>query len=112
MKILVLTAHDDCCGPMVAAFLRDYSEQLEVVSVGRHPGKCMAPMMVEAMRECLIDMAEYVPKALSEVDPEAFDAVYDCPDSPCPDSLDDCRDLRDLIKNESFLFFRSLLGAR
>ena len=107
VKILVLTEHDDCCGPMAAAFLRDYSEHLEVVSAGRHPGKIMAPLMVEAMRECLIDMAEYVPKAISEVDPEAFDVVYECPDKPCPDTMDACRDLRDFIKNESFLFYRT-----
>ena len=111
MKILVLTEHDDCCGPMAAAFLRDYSERLEVVSAGRHPGIFMAPLMVEAMRECLIDMAGYVPKAASEVNPKAFDAVYDCPDLSCPTELQACRELRDRIKNESFLYYRRLLSA-
>ena len=108
MKILVLTEHDDCCGPMVAAFLPDYSEKLEVVSVGRHPAERLPILIVEAMRECLIDMEGYQPKAWSSVDPGAFDVIYECPDAPCPDTLDACRELRDHIKNEAFLFYRSL----
>ena len=108
MKILVLSERDDCCGPMAAAFLRDYSDKLEVVSAGRHPADKLPSLVVEAMRECLIDMAEYVPKAASEVNLEAFDAVYDSPDLSCPTELQACRELRDYIKNESFLFYRRL----
>ena len=106
MKILVVTEHDDCCGPMAAAFLRDYSEKLEVVSVGRRPAEGVPPVMVEAMRECLIDMAGYVPGDVASVDLAVFDVVYDCPDLPCPATLDECRGLCDFIKNEAFLFFR------
>ena len=108
MKVLVLSERDDCCGPMAAAFLRDYSEKLEVVSAGRHPADKLPPLIVEAMRECLIDLEGYEPKALSSVDPEAFDAVYDCPDLSCPTELQACRELRDFVKNESFLFYRRL----
>ena len=108
MKILVLSERDDCCGPMAAAFLRDYSEKLEVVSAGRHPADKLPGLVVEAMRECLIDMEGYEPAAISSMDPEAFDVVYECPDQPCPTDLQTCRDLRDFIKNESFLFFRRL----
>ena len=111
MKILVLTEHDDGCGPMAAAFLRDYSQKLEVVSAGRLPTGVFPPLLVEAMRECLIDMSDYVPKAVSELDPETFDAIYECPDRPCPETLNACRDLRDRIKNESFLFYRNLLSS-
>ena len=111
MRILVLSEHDDCCGPMAAAFLRDYSEKLEVFSAGRNPGKAMAPLMVEAMRECLIDMDGYQPCDLATVDISSFDAVYECPDLPCPTELHACRELRDFIKNESFLFYRRLLSS-
>lgn len=108
MKILVLSERDDCCGPMAAAFLRDYSEKLEVVSAGRHPADKLPGLVVEAMRECLIDMEGYEPAAISSMDPEAFDVVYECPDLPCPETLDACRDLRDAIKNEAFVFYKRL----
>jgi len=108
MRILVLSERDDCCGPMASAFLRDYSAKLEVVSAGRHPSREVDPLVVLAMRECLIDLGDYVPRDLATVDPSAFDAVYECPDLPCPESLQACRDLVDYIKNEAFLFFRSL----
>ena len=106
MKILVLTEHDDCCGPMAASFLRDYSEQVEVMSVGRHPADKLPSLVVEAMRECLIDLAGYQPQEMSAVDLSDFDAVYECPDKPCPSDLQACRDLRDFIKNESFKFYK------
>ena len=67
MKILVLSERDDCCGPMAAAFLRDYSEKLEVVSAGRHPADKLPGLVVEAMRECLIDMEGYEPAAISSM---------------------------------------------
>ena len=107
MKILVLSEHDDGCGPMAAAFLRDFSTKLEVVSAGRHPGNACPALVVRAMRECLIDLEGYVPKALSTVEVEDFDAVYECPDLPCPSTLEACRQWRDFIKNDAFLFFRS-----
>ena len=106
MKILVLTEHDDCCGPMAGAFLNDYSEKLEVVSAGRHPAKAVPGLVVEAMRECLIDLKGYVPRDVASVNVDDFDRVYECTDLPCPDELQACRELRDRIKNESFLFYR------
>ena len=112
MKILVITEHDDCCGPMAAAFLRDYSERVEVVSAGRHPSQALPKILVAVMRECLIDLAGYVPQDLATVNVSAFDAVYECPDEPCPDDVQACRDLRDFIKNESFLFYRVLRSSQ
>lgn len=106
MKILVLTEHDDCCGPMAAAFLGDFSEKLKVVSAGRHPGKALPMMLVAVMRECLIDLDGYVPRDVATLDIKDFDMVYECPDLPCPNEVQACRDLRDYIKNESFLFYR------
>ena len=106
MKILVLSERDDCCGPMAAAFLRDYSEQLEVVSAGRHPAVALPSLVVEAMRECLIDMSDYKPCDLASLELAAFDEVYECPDLPCPETLDACRNLRDYIKNESFKYYK------
>ena len=108
MKILVLTETDACCGPMAAAFLRDYSPTLEVVSAGRNPLQSFEPMMVMAMKECLIDLSGYVPKAVSELDMTTFDQVYGCPDLPCPITMEACRVLRDHIKNEAYLFFKQL----
>ena len=106
MKILVLTEHDDCCGPMAAAFLRDYSTKNEVVSAGRHPAASLPILLVAVMRECLIDLQGYVPRDVAALDPQDFDAVYECPDLPCPEDVQACRELRDYIKNESFLFYR------
>ena len=106
MRILVLTERDDCCGPMAAAFLRDYSERVEVVSAGRHPAETFPKLLVEAMCECLIDMVGYQPRAISTVDLSEFDAIYECPDEPCPGTLKACRELRDFIKNESFKYYK------
>ena len=112
MKILVLSEHDDGSGPMAAAFLRDYSSRLEVVSAGRHPVDRLPFWVVEVMRECLIDMAGYQPCGMASVDLSEFDVVYECPDSPCPTDLQACRELRDFIKNESFLFFRTIMNKK
>lgn len=106
MKVLVLSERDDCCGPMAAAFLSDYSEKLEVVSAGRHPAKVFPPILVEAMGECLIDMSDYKPRDMASMDLAAFDEVYECSDLPCPGTLDACRELRDYIKNESFKYYK------
>ena len=108
MKILVLTEHDDGCGPMAAAFLRDFSTKLEVVCAGRDPGTGCPALLVVAMRECLIDLEDYVPQNLAMLDPTGFDAVYECPDSPCPATMEACREWRDWIKNEAFLFFKQV----
>ena len=106
MKILVLTEHDDCCGPMAAAFLADYSSKNHVVSAGRHPARGLPLMLVAVMRECLIDLEGYQPRGVATVDLNDFDAVYECPDMPCPTEVQACRDLRDSIKNESFLYYK------
>ena len=106
MKILVLSEHDDCCGPMAAAFLSDYSPKLEVVSAGRTPAKALPPILVAVMRECLIDLKGYSPRNVALVNPDDFDKVYECTDLPCPEGLQACRALRDQIKNEAFLFYK------
>ena len=56
----------------------------------------------------MIDMADYVPKNIANVNEMAFDAVYDCPELPVPTTMDEFRDLRDFIKNEAYRFFRGL----
>ena len=108
MKILVLTENDACCGPMAAAFLRDYSPSFEVVSAGRVPSETIDPMAVTVMKECLIDLSDYRPRKASEVDPKAFDAVYECPEIAFANTVEAYRELRDFIKNETYLFFRGL----
>ena len=108
MKILVITETDACCGPMAAAFLRDYSPSLEVVSAGRRPLESIDPMAVTVMKECLIDLSDYQPKNASDFDPSTFDAVYECPEQSCQNSMDAYRKLRDSIKNEAYLFFRNM----
>ena len=56
MKVLVVTETDSCCGPMAASFLNDYSTSMEAVSVGENPSQSIDPLLVKAMRECLIDL--------------------------------------------------------
>ena len=102
MRILVLTETDACCGPMAAAFLRDYSTSFEVVSAGRNPAETIDSMVVVAMHECLADLEDYRPRDLKSVE------VYECPDLPAPETLEEFRQLRDFIKNEAYLFFRKL----
>ena len=104
----MLTETDACCGPMAAAFLNDYSTNLEAVSVGRKPLQAVDPLMVKVMKECLIDLEGYVPQDVKTVNASDFDLVYECPDMPAPTTLEEYRALRDYIKNEAYLFFRSL----
>ena len=108
MRILVLTETDACCGPMAAAFLRDYSTTIEVASAGRNPLESVDSMVVTVMKECLIDLSDYQPKKVSNFKLSDFDVVYECPEWPCPDTIDAYRELRDFIKNEAYLFFRGL----
>ncbi len=108
MKVLVLSENDACCGPMAAAFLRDYSALLDVASAGRSPLDVVDPMAVEVMKECLIDLSDYRPQSVRGIDLSSFDVVYQCPERECKNCIDDYRDLRDFIKNEAYLFFRGL----
>ena len=108
MKVLVISETDACCGPMAAAFLRDYSPLYEVASAGRNPLESIDPMVVTVMKECLVDLSEYRPKKVSDFDPSAFDVVYVCPERSCPKTIDAYREMRDCTKNEAYLFFRSL----
>ena len=108
MRILVLTETDACCGPMAAAFLRDYSISNEVVSAGHNPIDSIDPLVVIVMKECLIDLSTYVPKNARLVDVSEFDVVYQCPERLCPKAIDAYRGLRDFIKNEAYLFFRKM----
>ena len=112
MRILVVTQYDDALGPMVAAFLRDYSTRLEAVSVGKKSAQTLHPLVVEAMKECLVDLEGYVPKGISEVDEKHFDLIVEWPETPLPPDLETFRVVRDNIKNESFLYYRDVLRKR
>ena len=109
MRILVVTQYDDAVGLMVAAFLRDYSTRLEAVSVGKKSAQTLHPLLVESMKECLIDLEGYVPKRLSDVDGKLFDLVVEWPEMPLSDDLDSFRRIRDRVKNESFLYYRDVI---
>ena len=105
----MLTETDACCGPMAAAFLRDYSPRLEVASAGRIPSQNIDSLMVEVMYECLIDLENYVPHNVATLDGSVFDVVYECPEFACPQTIDAYRAMRDFIKNEAYLFFQNIL---
>ena len=124
MKILVLTLHDDCCGPMAAAFLRDYSQKLEVVSAGIHPAENVQPLAVTAMKECLVDLSAARPDDFENYDLSAFDFILLIGEaeefrqidaaktvSLNPEivacDLDSMRLLRDWIKNEVFIIYKT-----
>ena len=109
MRVLVVTETDACCGPMAAAFLNDYSTSMKAVSLGRNPSQAIEPLMVAAVRECLIDLEGYVPKGMDGVDLKDFDAVYECPDLPCPTSMEACRELRDFVKNKAFVWLKGVM---
>lgn len=101
----MLSETDACCGPMAAAFLKDYSTSFEVVSAGRNPSQGIDSLLVDAMKECLIDFSGYQPRDVAGFNLSGFDAVYECPDLPSPKNIGDFRELRDFIKNETYLFF-------
>ena len=124
MKILVLTAHDDCCGPMAAAFLRDYSQKLEVFSAGMNPAENLQPLVVTAMKECLVDLSGTKPDDFENYDLSAFDFILligEAEDFRQIDAaktvslnpeivacdLDSMRLLRDWIKNEVFIIYKT-----
>ena len=124
MKILVLTLHDDCCGPMAAAFLRDYSQKLEVVSAGINPSEIIQPLVIAAMKECLVDLSGKKPKFFGNYDLSAFDCLLsigapeDFPQIEAAKTvsvnpkfeavdMDSMRLLRDWIKNEVFVIYKS-----
>ena len=107
MRVLVVTDSDACCGPMAAAFLNDYSAEIEAVSAGRCPLQSIELSIVAAMKECLIDLSGYVPKSIETIRLKDFDLVYECPDTPCPTAMNAVRELRDSLKNEAYLFFKS-----
>ena len=109
MRILIVTEHDDALGPMAATFLRDYSTHLDVVSVGRNPMQNLHPLVVVAMKECLVNLEGYVPKGISEIDETQFDVVVDWPEMSLPSEMDAFREVRDRIKNESFLYYRDVI---
>ena len=112
MRVLIVTEHDDALGPMAAAFLRDYSMHLEVVSVGRNPMQNLHPLVVVAMKECLVNLEGYVPKGISEIDEKQFDMVKEWPEMTLPSDLEAFREVRDRIKNESFLFYRDVIRSK
>lgn len=124
MKILVLTLHDDFCGPMAAAFLSDYSQKLEVVSAGINPSEDIHPLVIMAMKECLVDLSGTKPTAFSDFDLSEFDYILligvetsfpqiDAAKAICMNpeievtGLDSVRLLRDWIKNEVFIIYKS-----
>ena len=111
MRVLVLSETDALCGPMAAAFLRDFSISLEVVSAGMNPTQAIDPLVVEVMHESLIDLETYVPCSKDELKESDFDGVYQCPKVKKPKTLAEYRALRDFIKNEVFLFYRKLEKA-
>lgn len=108
----MLTENDDCCGPMAAAFLRDYSVTMEVVSAGRNPEQNIDSLAVEVMHECLIELDDYKPRDAKSIDASAFDAVYDCPEIDAPKTMDAYRAMRDFIKNEAYLFFKTSFNLK
>ena len=108
MKVLVLSETDALCGPMAAAFLRDFSTALEVQSAGTNPLPAIDPLAVEVMHESLIDLESYIPRDINEFIETDYDAVFQCPDMLCPKTIDDYRVMRDYVKNEAFLFYREL----
>ena len=126
MKILVLTEHDDCCGPMAAAFLRDYSQKLEVVSAGINPAENIQMLAVAAMKECLVDLSSAKPNDINQHEMNSFDYVLKIGVSKkllqlnCGKTIslnpyikavdmDSMRQLRDWIKNEVFIVYKNRL---
>ncbi len=96
---------------MAAAFLRDYFPRNVVVSAGRNPSESVDPMAVTVMKECLIDMQDYVPQSIEAVDVKDYDVVYECPDPSCPNTIEAYREMRDFIKNEAYLFGCKLIAG-
>lgn len=65
------------------------------------------PMVVTVMKECLIGMSGYVPRDVKTIGMPDFDVVYECPEKACANTIDAYREMRDFVKNDAYLFFRS-----
>ena len=126
MKILVITENDDCCGPMAARFLNDFSDKVEALSAGVSPAAEMEQYVVELMRECFCDLSDYRPVRFHSSMLKGTDCViiigqFDFDALPCrtirlelpqnlseASSIEEMRALCDHVKNESFVILKSL----
>ncbi|MBF8252835.1 MAG: arsenate reductase [Actinobacteria bacterium] len=84
--VLFVCVHNAGRSQMAAGFMRELSQgRVEVLSAGSAPKDSINPIAIEAMAECGIDIANNVPKILTNEAVQASDAVVTmgCGDA-CP----------------------------
>jgi protein-tyrosine-phosphatase len=114
---------------MAAGFMREFGQgRVEVLSAGSAPKDSINPIAVEAMAEIGIDIANNVPKVLTNEAVEESDAVITmgcgdvCPfypgkryedwvlDDPAGQGIESVRVIRDEIKGRVEALLAELLG--
>ncbi|MDP3442518.1 MAG: arsenate reductase ArsC [Ignavibacteria bacterium] len=136
MKILILCTGNSCRSQMAEGFLKSFDPTLEVFSAGTRPEKQVNPNSIIVMKEDFIDLSSHFPKNVNQFVNESFDYVITVCDGAkeiCPiftgkvdhrlhigfedpaaargteeEILNEYRRIRDQIKNEFFLFYKSL----
>lgn len=84
--VLFVCVHNAGRSQMAAGFMRELSQgRIEVLSAGSAPKDSINPIAIQAMAECGIDIANNVPKILTNEAVQASDAVVTmgCGDA-CP----------------------------
>jgi len=125
---------------MAAAFLKSFAPELEVFSAGTNPATEVNPLAVSVMKEAMIDLSGIQPQNVDSFLNQHFDfvitvcgdAAENCPafsgkvkqrlhigfDDPAKatgteeEILKEFRRVRDEIKNEFFLFYKSQIRSK
>jgi len=74
-RVLVLCTGNSCRSQMAEAFLRSFSDEIEVFSAGTSPASRVHPIAVEVMHEAGIDIGGAEPKSVDRFLKEPFDVV-------------------------------------
>ena len=136
MKILILCTGNSCRSQMAEGFLKSFNPRLEVVSAGTRPEKAVNPRTIVVMKESFIDLSANYPKNVDQFVNDSFDYVVTVCDGAkeiCPvltgdvkhrlhigfedpadakgteeEILNEYRRIRDEIKNEFFVFLKTI----
>ena len=127
--VLFVCVHNAGRSQMAAGFMRELGQgHVEVLSAGSAPKDSINPIAVEAMAEIGIDIANNVPKVLTNEAVEVSDAVITmgcgdvCPfypgkryedwvlDDPAGQGIESVRVIRDEIKGRVEALLAELLG--
>lgn len=123
-KLLIISDDDSGAGVMAGLFLKDFSRDLEVVTVGVVASSAYHALVLPLMRECMVDVSGMAPR-LYDGNVGSFDIVVDMCERELlpsditalaafrfgnfPDEMMAGRAYRDAIKDAMFVFYRDVV---